>query len=110
MSNAGAFHARSSYIQPVTDPDISPGDVALITLACNTAWLPYVVGSLLQLLQPLAWTTTSPTALADLLGRVTDLLGMVATAADATGTLAPISNGNPASPLVLNGASAIVLN
>jgi len=110
MWDPDGWPAQTSYRQPVADPGTAPGDVSLITLTCNTAWLPYLVGSLMQLAQIRTWTITDPTALADLLGRVTDLLGIVATAADATNTLAPVSNGNPAAPLVSNGAGAIVLN
>jgi len=110
MWDPNGWPPQTSYRQPVADPGTAPGDVTLVTLACNTAWLPYLVGCLTQLAQLRTWTTTDPAALADLLGRVTDLLGLIATASDATGTLAPLSNGNPASPLVLNGNGAIVLN
>lgn len=71
---------RSSYVEPVADPGTAPGDGPLRHLKVNAAWVPYIIGCLTQMIQPLAWTTTDPTALADLLGRVTDLMNMFGTA------------------------------
>lgn len=79
MWDPEAYHVRSSYVEPTVDPGTAPGDDPLICIRVNAAWIPYMLGSLMQLAQPKAWTTTEPTALSDLLGRVTDLIELVGT-------------------------------
>jgi len=80
MWDPEAWAVRPSFTEPVTDPGTAPGDDPLVCLQVNASWIPYIVGSCLQLAQPLAWTTTDSTALADLLGRVTDLINLIGTA------------------------------
>jgi hypothetical protein len=80
MWDPEAFHVRSSFVQPVADPSTAPADAPLVQLNVNASWVPYIIGCLMQMAQPRAWTTTDPTALADLLGRVTDLMNMFGTA------------------------------
>lgn len=100
MWNPESFSVRSSYTEPVADPGTAPGDGPLRQLNVNAAWVPYIIGCLMQMVQPLAWTTTDPTALADLLGRVTDLMNMFGTAGppmqlqlSATGVLQTSNDG-----------------
>jgi hypothetical protein len=73
-------YKQSSYRETIPDPGTAPGDAPLVCIQINASWIPYVIGSTLQLAQPKAWTTTDPTALADLLGRVTDLIARIGTA------------------------------
>jgi len=80
MWDPEADYPQSSYVEPVVDPGTAPGDGPLVCLQINAAWIPYIVGSVMQLGQPPAWTTTDPTALADLLGRLTDLIALIGTA------------------------------
>lgn len=80
MWDPEARYTKTSYRQPVVDPGTAPGDGPLVCLQVNASWIPYIIGSLMQLAQPLAWTTTDPTSLADLLGRVTDLIVSIGTA------------------------------
>lgn len=71
--------ARTSYLEPINDPGTAPADAPTICLAINAAWIPIVIGCLMQVLQPPAWTADS-THIGDLLGRVTDLIAIVGTA------------------------------
>jgi hypothetical protein len=80
MWDPEARGTNSSYYEPVADPGTAPADAPLVCLQVNASWIPYIVGSLMQLIQPPTWTTTDRTALADLLGRVTDLIALVGTA------------------------------
>ncbi len=80
MWNPEAYYPRTSFIAPVVDPGTAPGDDPLICIRVNASWIPYVLGSLMQLAQPKTWTTTEPLSLTDLLGRVTDLIALVGTA------------------------------
>src|SRR5271157_1618926 len=75
---------QSSYVEPVVDPGTAPGDDPLVCIQINASWIPYVVGSVLQLMQPLAWTVgdrwTGYWYQPDLLGRVSDLIARIGTA------------------------------
>lgn len=74
--------ARTSFLQAADDPGTAPADAPLVCLQLSASWLPLVVGSLMQLAQPAAWTTTDRALQADLLGRVTDLISLVGTAGE----------------------------
>lgn len=51
-------HPVSSYQNPVPVPGINPELAPLITVSFNKKWLPYVVGSLKQLLLQSTWDTS----------------------------------------------------
>jgi hypothetical protein len=72
---------RSSYVEPIVDPGTAPADDPVICLRINAAWIPVIIGCLMQAMQPLAWTADSA-ALPDLLGRVTDLISIVGTSGE----------------------------
>jgi hypothetical protein len=80
MWDPEARYALTSYREPVVDPGTAPGDDPLVCVQVNASWIPYIVGSLLQLAQPPTWPSMSQSALADLLGRVTDLIARIGTA------------------------------
>lgn len=46
----------SSYVQPVVPPVALPDDAPEIFTCFNASWLPYILGALQQLCQPVAWT------------------------------------------------------
>lgn len=79
MWDPEATRTQSSYVEPVDDPGTGPGDDPLICLQVNASWIPYIIGSVLQMLQPLAWNASGST-LADILGRVQDLINRIGTA------------------------------
>jgi|ERR1700690_1418530 len=79
MWNPEAHETQSSYVQPVADPGTAPADSPLVCLQVNADWIPYIIGSLMQMMQPRSWTADT-TALPDLLGRVTDLINEFGTA------------------------------
>lgn len=63
---------RAGIADPGTDPEAAP----LFCAHFNQAWKPLILGSLLQLCQPLSWAITDPAALDNVLGRATKLLNM----------------------------------
>ncbi len=65
---------QGSYVEPVTPPEADPADAPQVCVSFNRDWLPYVVGSLLQLVQPSSWTASSPSALSDVLTSATELI------------------------------------
>jgi hypothetical protein len=103
------FSQAWRYVQ-LPAPTAEPTNPAYVTLAFNPAWLPAVLGSLLTLLQQSTWQASDQAAANDLVDQATNLLAMLATAADAPATLTPISNGSPTRPFIGNGAGAIVMN
>jgi len=79
MWDPEARYTKTSYREPVDDPGTAPADDPVVCLQVNASWLPYIVGSVMQLAQPKAWTADAA-ALPDLLGRVTDLIALIGTA------------------------------
>ena len=74
------WRQRGSFVEPVTPPNSAPCDPPLICFSVNQGWLPYVLGALMQLAQPSTWIVADDAALADILGRATDLINCVGTA------------------------------
>lgn len=85
MSAPAGLWVHSSFAEPVADPGTAPGDAPLVCLQVNAAWIPYICGCVMQLLQPAAWTA-STAALPDLLGRVHDLIAAIGSADTCTST------------------------
>lgn len=73
---------QSSYEAPVSlilvDPDVDP----LVTVRFNAAYLPFILGSLKQLAQPVTWDTVDPSALELIQKRVALLIGQFAEASE----------------------------
>lgn len=65
---------RSSFVSPVPIPDAAPGDTPRTCVSFSSAWLPLVIGALLQLAQPAAWDTADDSARNAVLLDVQDLL------------------------------------
>lgn len=76
---ATVVEARGTYVEPVVDPGTEPAADPVVCLRINASWIPYVIGCVLQLDQPAAWTADAA-ALPDLLGRVQDLVNQIGTA------------------------------
>jgi len=74
----------SSYVEAVVPPDVEPGASPLVCLQVSSVWLPYVIGSLMQLVQPTTWDTTDPTVRQLALDRATALIEMFGTAGECT--------------------------
>lgn len=70
----------SSFVEPVPIPAPDSQDAPLICLQLNASWLPYVLGCLMQLVNPATWDTTDPAALQDIQQRAMDLIGTWGTA------------------------------
>lgn len=103
------FRQAWRYVQ-LPDPGAEPTASPYVTLACNPAWLPYIVGAVLTLLKQSTWQAADQAAANDLVDEATNLLGMIAAASDAPNTLAPLSNGSPTAPFISNGNGALVMN
>jgi hypothetical protein len=63
---------------PGTDPAAAP----LVCVQLNATWLPYVVGALMQLVQPAAWATSDPAVLQQTLEDATALISTFGVAED----------------------------
>lgn len=71
-----ALEPGPSFKSGITDPGTDPSAGPLFCAHFNQAWKPLILGSLLQLCQPLSWAISDPAALEDVLGRATKLLDM----------------------------------
>lgn len=103
------FNTRWRYVQ-LPDPSTEPTATPYVTLACSVAWLPYIIGTLLDLLRQSAWDAATVTDANNLVDTATNLIGMIGVAANNPNTLAPLSNGSPTAPFISNGAGSLVVN
>jgi hypothetical protein len=74
-------YARTSYNEPLPDPGTDLIDPAFVCAQIPATAIPYIVGSLLQLLQPPTWAITDADRMSEILGQVTDLILAIGTAA-----------------------------
>jgi hypothetical protein len=65
-----------SFRAPVPLPDVDPDSGTLVSVCFNPAWLPYIIGSLKQLLLQTTWDTNDPDDLALVQQRATNLIGL----------------------------------
>jgi hypothetical protein len=84
---------RGSFVEPVNPPTTAPCDAPLVCLSVNQDWLPYILGSLMQLAQPTTWITATTADLDDILGRVADLLACVGTAVPCSSQIPAVGAG-----------------
>ena len=80
MWNPEARYAASSYREPLPDPGTNLISATVVCAQIPATAIPYMIGALLQLLQPPAWDITDPTRMAEVLGQVTDLIVALGTA------------------------------
>jgi hypothetical protein len=73
-------YARSSYTEALPDPGTDLIGATRVCAQLPQSAIPYIIGSLLQLLQPPAWAITDPTRMSEILGQVTDLIVTLGTA------------------------------
>ena len=73
-------YARTSYMEPLPDPGTALNTGTNVCVQIPATAIPYILGSLLQLLQPPAWAITDPTRMSEVLGQVTDLIIAIGTA------------------------------
>lgn len=73
---------QGSFVEPVAVPGADPADAPQVCLSINSTWLPYVIGSLMQLVQPSTWATSDPAALAAVLTAATELIERFGTAGE----------------------------
>lgn len=74
MYDPESRYARTSYREPLPDPGTDLISASVVCAQIPATAIPYMVGSLLQLLQPPAWAITDQTRMAEVLGQVTDLI------------------------------------
>lgn len=77
---------QSSFASQVPAPNADPGDAPLVCIQFNQAWLPYMLGSLFQLTQPIVWDPTSAGA-ADAQQQAQDLMAIIGAAGVCTDML-----------------------
>ena len=73
-------YAHTSYREALPDPGTNLTGGAFVCLQIPATAIPYIVGSLLQLLQPPAWHITDQVRMTEVLGQVTDLILAIGTA------------------------------
>lgn len=74
---------QGSFVSQVPAPNTDPGDTPLLCVQFNSAWLPYILGSMFQLTQPSAWDATSA-GYADVLEQAQALMAIFSGAEDCT--------------------------
>lgn len=67
-------HPVSSYERPVPLVSVDPCDNPDLTVSFRSEWLPYILGSLKQLVLQSTWLTSDPDALQEVVGRAEMLL------------------------------------
>src|SRR5690348_1323194 len=77
---AKPWNQQGSYVQPVTPPAAHPSAAPRVCVSFNQDWLPYVLGSLLQLCQPSSWEVADETARSAALLDAQELLFQIAAA------------------------------
>lgn len=80
MWDPEARYARTSYREPLPDPGTDLVSATQVSCLFPATAIPYVIGSLLQLLQPPAWAITDRSRLLEVLGQVNDLILIFGTA------------------------------
>ena len=80
MYDPESRYARTSYREPLPDPGTDLVSATVVCAQIPATAIPYMIGSLLQLLQPPAWAITDATRMAEVLGQVTDLIIALGTA------------------------------
>lgn len=86
MANWQAFTDlwnQGSFVSPVPAPNADPADTPTVCVQFNSAWLPYVLGSMFQLTQPSAWDPASP-GYADVLAQAQALMAIFSGAEECT--------------------------
>jgi hypothetical protein len=73
-------YARTSYREALPDPGTDLVSATVVCAQIPATAIPYIVGSLLQLLQPPAWAITDAARMSEVLGQVTDLILAIGTA------------------------------
>jgi hypothetical protein len=69
-----------SFRVPVPVPGVDPDKNTDVKICVNSAWIPYIAGSLMQLLLQATWDTSDPDVLALAQQRATNLIFMFASA------------------------------
>lgn len=70
---------QPSFLWPVAAPAAQPADSPTVCVPINVAWLPYVIGALSQLIQPMTWDGVG-TSQGEMTGRATDLIDIFVSA------------------------------
>lgn len=73
-------YAQTSYREALPDPGTDLIGATSVCAQIPATAIPYMIGSLLQLLQPPAWAITDATRMTEVLGQVTDLIIALGTA------------------------------
>lgn len=71
------WQQQGSFWSQVDIPTAGPCDPPLVCFSVNEQWLPLMLGSLSQLIQPTTWATNDPAALDDVLAAATYLMAVV---------------------------------
>lgn len=81
MWNPSSFRQQQgSFVEPVPIPAADPMSPPFVCIQVNQEWLPYVIGALMQLVQPTSWLHSTEAELQEVLARATDLIGVAGNA------------------------------
>lgn len=80
MYDPESRYSQTSYREALPDPGTDLIGATVVCAQIPATAIPYMIGSLLQLLQPPAWAITDATRMTEVLGQVTDLIIALGTA------------------------------
>ena len=113
MYDPNTWYGRQSSFRPgIVPPGVEPGEQPLVAVYIASAWLPLLIGCVMQLAQPAIWLSTSATLIAQANQQAGDLAYLLGNAALSTQrAIMPINNGAGDSCWLTNGAPGLfVLN
>lgn len=86
------WQPSTSFPEPLVPPSVDPDSGPTVQVCVSQAWVPYIIGALLQLVQPVIWDVPDEATLQLTIERATDLMAMFA-------------NGDQCMQLRLDGAT-----
>lgn len=66
----------TSFPEPLAPPSVDPDAAPTVQVCVNRQWVPYIVGALAQLVQPVIWDVPDVAALQTTIERATDLMAL----------------------------------
>ncbi len=70
----------SLYYEQLPIPSAAPTDDPQVCISLNPAWVPYLAGAAMDLLQRSTWDSIDPAVLLEVIGQATDLLAIIGNA------------------------------
>lgn len=72
------WQPATSFPEPLVPPMVDPDALPTVQVCVNEQWVPYIIGALLQLVQPVIWDVADVATLQLTIERATDLMALFA--------------------------------